>query len=140
MNYKKIKSGLKKILWIIQVWIKKWKGLNKNGELPNNYNKLTKKNYIIVFQDIFNKINVCYIDVYFKDINFSINTLLWKDEVENIKKILNFPCAYEVLSSNTTKISTIKLIITSIPTNIKYQYSKLTIDEFIKYITETLRK
>ena len=58
----------------------------------------------------------------------------------NIKKILNFPCLYEVLNSNTTKINTIKLIITSIPTNIKYQYSKLTIDEFIKYITETLRK
>lgn len=114
------------------------KGLKKNGVLDKEYKILNKVNYKKIVEDAFEETNLCYLTLSFNKIDCTIETLIWRDEIDYIKKIITFPSAYKIISGNTrTNHLTIKVY--KVSEDIKRLYKDLNEQEFIEYIKRVLQ-
>lgn len=137
MNYKKL-LNLKILKLIIQAWIKKLKGLKKNGGLDKEYKVLNKVNCNKVLESAFDETNLCYLSLTFNKIDYTIETLIWRDEADYIKKIITFPSVYKI-SSRSVRTNHLDIKVYKVPEDIKRLYKTLDEQEFIEYIKRVLQ-
>lgn len=122
------------------LWIKKSKGLKKNGGLDKEYSILTKNNFHFVFeQKVFNKTNLCYLTLTLNKNSKIIKTLLWKDEIYNLSKIINLPCFYKIQSSINTKSNFLELKVLNLSSKFKRLQKTLDEEAFLEYLIVALQ-
>lgn len=74
----------------------------------------------------------------FDKFNYTIEVLLWRDEVEYLQKVLTFPSSYKIYEGDTkSNHLTIKLSKTT--EELKQVYKKLNRKEFVEYIVRILQ-
>lgn len=122
----------------IQAWIKKLCGLKKNGELNKEYKVLNKVNYNRVLESAFAETNLCYLTLTFKKIDYTIETLIWRDESDYIKKVITFPSVYKI-SDRSTRTNHLAIKVYKVPEDIKRLYKTLDEQDFIEYIKRVLQ-
>lgn len=122
----------------MQTWIKKLCGLKKNGELDRDYKILNKVNYNKILNDAFAETNLCYLTLTFKKIDYTIETLIWRDEADYIKKVITFPAAYKI-SNGSTRTNHLNLKVYKTPEDLKRIYKNLSEQDFIEYIKRVLQ-
>lgn len=119
-------------------WIKKLCDLKKNGELNKEYKILNKVNYNKVLESAFAETNLCYLTLTFKKIDYTIETLIWRDESDYIKKVITFPSVYK-LSDRSVRTNHLDIKVYKVPEDIKRLYKTLDEQEFIEYIKRVLQ-
>lgn len=114
------------------------KGLKKNGGLDKEYKILNKVNCNKVLESAFDETNLCYLSLTFNKIDYIIETLIWRDEVDYIKKIITFPSAYKI-SDRSVRTNHLSIKVYKVPEDIKRLYKTLDEQEFIEYIKRVLQ-
>ena len=122
----------------ILLWTKKLFGLKKSGVLDKEYKILNKINYKKVLEDAFAETNICYLTLTFKKINYTIETLIWRDEIDYIKKVITFPSTYKIINQNT-RTGHLNLNVYKMPDDLKRVYKNLSEQDFIEYIKKVLQ-
>lgn len=109
-----------------------------NGEFDKDYKVLNKVNFKVVFEDTFAKTNLCYLVLSYKGIDVIIETLLWQDEIDYLKKVITFPSIYKV-EKKQTRANIIKIKVYKAPEDIKRIYKTLNEQDFVEYIKRVLQ-
>lgn len=114
------------------------KGLKKNGELDKEYKILNKVNCNKVLELAFDETNLCYLTLTFNKIDYTVETLIWRDEADYIKKVISFPSAYKI-SNRSTRTNHLDIKVYKISDDLKRIYISLDDQEFGEYIKRVLQ-
>ena len=111
--------------------------LKQNGVSDKDYKTLNKNNYNRIIDQVFEETNLCYLTVNVKDDRI-IEMLLWKDEIDNIRKIINFPCKYK-LQRSQTRANKFEIKVSTLSQMFQGVYKNLDEEEFIEYMKKVLQ-
>lgn len=118
-------------------WIKKPKGLKRNGGL-NKHSTVTKNTWSIFSNQLFIDTNWHYLTIIFTESGYRVNTIIWKDEIELLKYVISFPFKYKIYEvSNGRKA--VEIYLNTIPPIVKDSYNLLNEVDFCEYYKRVLK-
>lgn len=122
-------------------WIKKQKGLKRNGDLDNKYNCINKSIYLKFFENLFEETNWCYLTINFPKAGYSVNTLLWKDEIDMLKQVISVPFRYRIYENSSSSHSKfcLEIVLITIPASVKDAYEAMEASDFCEYYKKALK-
>ena len=120
-------------------WMQKQKSSKQNGE-SGRYKTVNHNTWNKFSEDLFKEMSWCYLHIIFVNNDYRINTILWKDELDLLKKMISFPFKYRTYtySKDSAKFC-LEILLETIPESMKQVYEQLDQSGFCEYYKKGIK-